>query len=259
VVAEYDDYHRYPPINRRIESLQQDPISQRYATDERSIHNEDSGMAMTIWSDEKYYLPNASVTIFAFLQNSEGQRVDGDFSAIFVDPSKGIEISSFDLSDDQGELLYSATINLGQQFTPGIYKVLISDGQSKLTDSLTFTLSRPDIIATGQYRDSIGSSGELVIEMEVEVGKANSFYIQASLYDTMETPIGISEYSRKLTAGRHWLPLSFAGRLLHDVGIQGPYLLKQVSLAKVTMPMQRAPLLQPGYQTEFYNLNDFSN
>jgi hypothetical protein len=47
--------------------------------------------------------------------------------------------------------------------------------------------------------------------------------------------------------------------MLHDAGVDGPYLLKNISLARVTMPMQRGPLQHPEYYTQAYERSQFSN
>ena len=46
--------------------------------------------------------------------------------------------------------------------------------------------------------------------------------------------------------------------MIQDAQENGPYVLQQVSLAKVTMPMQRAPLLENQYTTSSYRLEEFA-
>ena len=62
-----------------------------------------------------------------------------------------------------------------------------------------------------------------------------------------------------LEKGKSWVPFKFYGLMMRDSNVDGPYLLKNISLARVTMPMQRAPLIHPGYFTEHYTLSKFSN
>ena len=89
---------------------------------------------------------------------------------------------------------------------------------------------------------------------------ANShFYIQASLYSSTNVAIGITQFSQQLTTGSHWVPLSFSGLMIQDANEAGPYVLKNVSVAKVTMPMQRGPLVEPDFQTDSYALDEFGN
>ncbi len=262
LVSEHDKFKRYPPQNNRIEQAQQDPISQRYAVDERSTQNEDKTFGITIWSDEKFYLANGTVKVFAFLQDANGQKMDGAFSAQLLNTNHQ-KIMDLNLQDEDNDQVYQASIELtsvkemnGQT---GIYKIVVENSQHKIKDALTFTLSKPDISLTGNYHDNITGDGNLLIEAEVEVTSQNRFYVQASLYSATNVPIGITEFAGDLTPGKHWVPLTYAGLMIQDAQETGPYVLEQVSVAKVTMPMQRAPLLKPDYQTESYGLDEFSD
>jgi hypothetical protein len=130
--------------------------------------------------------------------------------------------------------------------------------KNDITDAITFTLSQPDIELTGNYKEFINSNGDLIIEAQVKINANAHFYIQASLYSSGSIPIGVTQLSQPLTKGKHWLPLSFSGLMIQDSEESGPYVLKQVSVAKVTMPMQRGPLLEPNFITESYGLSEFS-
>ncbi len=262
LVNEHDNFKRYPPQNNRIESPQQDPITQRYEADERTTQNQDKTFGLTIWSDEKYYLANGRVQIFAFLQDANGQRLGGQFSAMLLDTQQQ-KILDLKLTDDDSDLIYEASIELASlkdvNENPGIYKVLVENAKHEIKDALTFTLSKPDISLTGNYHDNITGTGDLLIEAEVEVSSQNRFYIQASLYSATNVPIGVTQYAAELAPGKHWVPLTYAGLMIQDAQESGPYVLEQISVAKVTMPMQRAPLLKPDYQTESYALDEFSD
>jgi hypothetical protein len=260
LVIEYDNFKRYPAENRAIENSQQDPITQRYSSDERTTLNDDKSIGLTIWSDEKYYLENDIVTVNAYIENFEGIKQATIFNSIFYyDQNQSLGNLEFSDQDDDG--VYQATIKLNQSNTlnkgAGIYKVWIQDINNKITDSITFTLSQPDIQLTGNYRESINTNGDLIIDAEVEIKANSNFYIQASLYSSTQIPIGITEFSQQLTQGTHWIPLSFSGLMIQDSNESGPYVLKQASVAKVTMPMQRAPLVEPNFITESYALSEF--
>jgi len=262
LVNEHDKFKRYPPQNNRIEEAKKDPISQRYAVDERSTQNEDKTFGITIWSDEKFYLANGTVKVFAFLQDANGQKMDGAFSAQLLN-TQHQKIMDINLQDEDNDQVYQASIELSSvkamNGQTGIYKVVIENSQHRIKEALTFTLSKPDISLTGNYHDNITGDGNLLIEAEVEVTSQNRFYVQASLYSATNVPIGITEFAGDLTPGKHWVPLTYAGLMIQDAQETGPYVLEQVSVAKVTMPMQRAPLLKPDYQTESYGLDEFSN
>ena len=261
-INEYDKFKRYPPQNSAIESIQQDPITQRYDVDERTTMNDDNSMGLTIWSDEKYYVAGNSVAMYAYLQDAQGQKIKGNFSAQLLG-SKSNTLLEFTLQDTNNDQVYEASLDLNanhtDDFTPGIYKVIIEESSSDIKDAITFTLSQPDISLTGEFKDQINSDGGLLIEAQVEVTQDNQYYIQASLYSATHVPVGITQLSQSLTTGKHWVALNFSGLMIQDAQESGPYVLQQVSLAKVTMPMQRAPLLEPDFQTDSYALDEFSS
>jgi hypothetical protein len=261
LLEDYATYQRYPPENRRFTSPHQDPITQRYAIDERTTLSEDKDYGLTIWSDKKYYLTTDQVLIYAYVVDGEGTKVSAKLTAD-VEAFRQ-RIGQLQLSDEDGDLTYESTIDLASTTLniqePGIYKVIIRDEAHDILDALTFTLSEPDIELTGNYRDKLTPAGDLLIEAQVDVAKSNKFYVQASLYSSTNVPIGVTQYTQELSSGKHWIPLEFAGLMIRDAQESGPYLLQQVSLAKVTMPMQRAPVDQPGYQTDAYALDEFSS
>ncbi|GLQ31549.1 DUF4785 family immunoglobulin-like domain-containing protein [Litoribrevibacter albus] len=261
LLDDHDNYTRYPPENRRFTSPNQDPITQRYAPDERTTLSEDKNFGLTIWSDKKYYLNTDQVNIFAYVTDGEGKKIKANFSADIEAFRQ--RIGKLELADEDQDFTYQATINLADSSSsisePGIYKVVIQDEAHEILDALTFTLSQPDIELTGEYRDKITSKGDLLIEAEVKVAQTNKFYIQASLYSSTNVPVGVTQQTKELSSGTHWIPLEFAGLMVRDSQESGPYVLQQLSLAKVTMPMQRAPVEQPGYQTDAYALDEFSD
>jgi len=261
VIDEHDQFKRYPSENRAFESEDKDPVQQRYDVDERTTINDDSGMGLTIWSDEKFYLLNDTVNVYAFLQDPEGQKQATKFiSSIYFNETHAL--GELTLIDEDGDGIYQGTFELSQKNTlgygAGIYKIRIQDLKNKITDSVTFTLSQPDIALTGNYKEHINSEGNLIIDAEVSITSNNNFYIQASLYSSTNVAIGITQFSQQLTSGTHWIPLSFSGLMIQDAQETGPFVLKKVSVAKVTMPMQRAPLVEPEFHTDSYSLSEFA-
>ena len=83
IVNEHDNFKRYPPENSPIKNSAQDPITQRYATDERTTLNENKSMGLTVWSDEKYYLENDTVIVNAYVENAEGIKQPTVFNSEF--------------------------------------------------------------------------------------------------------------------------------------------------------------------------------
>lgn len=259
VLKDHETFSRYPEGHNAISDAQHDPVLQRYQVDERTTLSEDKSKGLTIWADKKFYLHNDTVTVMAYIQDNEGKYLTSDFNGQLLDGQQHVisPITFTPLGNGQ----YQSQIALGDFSTTampaGIYKILIQSPQHQLIDGITFTLTQPDIELTGEYKEHIDDSGQLVIQAQVLVASANPYYVQASLYSETGTAIGVTQSSQTLNAGLHWLPLNFSGVMIKDAGEDGPYVLKNVSLAKVTIPMMRTLLLQPGFTTDSYRLSEF--
>lgn len=261
LVSENESFNRYAEFNQKFESAKQDPTLMRHAIDERVSFSEDKEYALTLWADKKFYLKDQSITVNAILQNQDEKMINTPLAAVLMDDTQKI-LHNFELTQ-QGSGYLQATLDgaILQNASTGIYKIVIKQKQYKLQDSVSFILSEPNIELTGEYRDYINDNGDLIIEAQVKTeqlsGQAQSFYVQASLYSSTQVAIGATQTNQILNAGTHWLALSFDGLMILDTQESGPYELKHVSLARVTMPMQRAPLLQPDYSTQAYAYDEF--
>lgn len=261
LLTDYDQHKRYPPNTTRLEQSDSNPITQRYAIDERTTTDPDDGSALTIWSDKKYYGLDDTVRVFAQLNSNDGQPINTNIQAQLIQSNNILAEFTLNKAAQGNRYQYNLVLNdvLPSSAKTGIYKILIKPSGLPIMDALTFTLSQPNIALTGNFKDHVNDEGHLVINMEVSVAASNRFYSQASLFNPAGTPIGVTQFSGELSMGNHWIELVFPGLLLHDAQEDGPYVLKEVSLAKVSMPLQRAPLDTPNYETQAYRLEAFSN
>ncbi|WNZ56960.1 hypothetical protein QT397_06325 [Microbulbifer sp. MKSA007] len=254
-------FHRYPPENRAIKTPEQDPITQTFAVDERTTHSEE-GDSLTIWTDEKFYLRGDTIRVFAYQADSDGDRVSADLTALLVYEDQQV-VGTLAFSDSDGDLVYEVLMEAGsfnsQVLEAGIFKVIVDTDIDGLRDAAAFTLSEDTGSYTGSLRDSVTADGNLLIEAEVDISREGRYYFQGSLYNDEQSPIGTTQNALELTAGRHWIPLEFYGLLIRDAGQDGPYLVKQLSIARVTVPMARDSAFEPGYYTERYSLDQFTD
>jgi len=262
MLKDHDEFKRYPSNNQRIQKADSDPLIKNYAIDERTTISDDKTNALTIWSDKKYYVRGDRVTVNAYVSDEKGTRIPSNITAqLIFDETQSVQVLDFQDPDQDAiyELSFIADEMNKQALLAGIYKVLIVSDTSELLDSVAFVLADPEATFTGNYRDSLTPQGDLMVEAEIEVTSADRFYFQASLYTELGDPIGGNQMTLNLNKGKAWVPFKFYGLMMRDSNVDGPYLLKNISLARVTMPMQRAPLIHPGYLTEHYSLTKFSN
>ncbi len=261
LLEDHAQHSRYPAFNRAFSEAAHDPVKKRYDIDERTTASEDGQFALTIWSDRKFYLQGDRAQIHARITDAEGSVVRSRLVAQVLYQEQQA-VGQLDLQDPDGDGVYSAEYAFPREEgrrAPGLYKVLIVSDQEALADALTFMLSDPKIELTGNYRDQLTSDGDLMLEAEVRISQHSRYYVQASLYTDANTPVGETQYAGELSPGVHWVPLTFYGLMFQDVGEPGPYLLKNLSLSRVTLPVQRAPLIEPGYFTHAYALDQFKS
>lgn len=261
LLKDHAEHHRYPAHNRRFNSTAADPVLRHYGMDQRVTMSDDGQYALSVASDQKYYLPSQEVTLLARLQDAHGKALAGNFAGQLIhNEHRNLGFLSFEDADQDGryESRFSLARFEGQALPPGLYKVLIVEQNSDLVDAVAFVVSEPVIQATGEFRDALTPQGHLRIEVEVHVQARHRFYAQASLYGQADTPIGTTQFSDTLAPGKHWIPLDFYGLMVRDSGESGPYYLKHLSLAKVGVPMERMPLHTLAYQTQSYGLDQFA-
>lgn len=259
VLNDHNQFTRYPEDNRRINSSKQDPVMQRYQVDERATFNKDKTKSLIISADKKFYFHDEIVTINATIYDNEGKIVNAQLNGQLLNDQreiiKALEFSLLSNGNMQSQLDLSEFPHTS--LPAGIYKIIINNAQYQITDALTFTLTQPDIELTGEYKEHIDDQGHLIFDVQVLASSNSQYYLQASLYSETEVPIGASQTSLSLTPGLHWVSLRYSGLMIQDAKESGPYVLKNVSIAKVTIPMMRAPLIQPNFTTESYALDEF--
>lgn len=262
LIEDHEQFKRYPEYNQVFSNPERDPVVERYDVEERTTQNPEDQSSLSIWSDKKYYLQNDNATIFASLRDAEGEIIPTKFMGQLI-YNEQVSLQTIEFSDTNQDGIYEHKITLDDStespFKPGVYKVLIVNNTNKVSDAVTFILSEPEISLTGNYRESLSENKQLLIQAEVNVTSPNRFYFQASLYSANQIPIGSTQQSLDLNTGTQWITLVFDGALIRDSEEDGPYLLKHISLAKVTLPMQRAPLKKTEFFTKDYAVEQFES
>jgi hypothetical protein len=260
VLKDHESFTRYPSNNLRFERLARDPIAMRYEVDERTTLSDDKRSSLTVWSDKKYYLASDTATISARLTDENGKALQPKFlGQLIYSERENLNTLIFDDTDQDGT--YTTQVSFASDsgsLRPGIYKVIIANDLGELSDAVSFTLSSPSAEVSGNFRDTLTPAGNLLIEVELEVNTANRIYLQGSLYSSTDDAIGSSQTSVSLQPGTHWVALEFYGLMIRDAQEPGPFLLKHLELAKVGIPIERSPMLEPNYYTEGYTLDQFT-
>ena len=131
-----------------------------------------------------------------------------------------------------------------------------SEYQRTSTDSPT----GDDVSLTGNYRDA-AEDGDLAIDAEVTVKTPGRFHVEATLYSKDgQQPIAWAQHTAELPTGKHWLRLRFYGLILHERGIDGPYLLRSLALSTLTaVPVVKNGLARDAHVTGIYTARNFTD
>lgn len=146
---------------------------------------------------------------------------------------------------------------------PGHHALVVTmktvDGHTR-TAQTTLTLGTSSVFATGRYRESV-VDGSLVIGVEVRATGNAPLHLAASLATTVgaDTSHAIAQRATRVSAGFHWIDLTFHGRAVRALG-NGPYRLVAVQLHDTTrMPPARLPIARPTFTTAAYAAERFRN
>jgi hypothetical protein len=136
----------------------------------------------------------------------------------------------------------------------------VTRGGDERIAGASFLYSSPHAHLTGQYRDAV-VDGSLVVEAEVEVTTAGRFHLEATLYSADGAQaIAWAQNAGELTAGVHWMALSYYGLILREKQIDGPYALRYVALSTATqMPNAKNRLIEWAYTTGAHAATAFTD
>ena len=211
------------------------------------------------------------IVMYAYL-TFNGERIPVQELSGDVADQSGHKLAVLDWNDAgrggdaaAGDLIYGAQLVPSPDDVSsfrGAYLVrvhaLTPDGQDRFASS-GFLYSVPDAQLSGHYADAI-VDGSLQIKAEVEVTAEGRFHLEATLYSSDGQPLVWAQNALRLTPGTQWIPLSFYGLILREKGVDGPYVLRYVTLPTTTsMPNAKNRLVENAYVTQPYAATSFSD
>jgi hypothetical protein len=153
---------------------------------------------------------------------------------------------------EQKKLLYGRVLVEGSVDVPGV-------GTRTIPATLIYTRG-PRAKLTGRWKDSV-RNGSLALEAELDVEEPGLFTLMAQVFGPHLEPIAWVKQTQKLEAGRGTLTLEVFGKQLHDVGVDGPYRVRQVLLSRDyenSSDYDPGVTIEEAYQTKPYQAREFS-
>jgi hypothetical protein len=268
---EYRRRAQYPEWSQPLVEGE-DPILRDRAVSPVTARGPEGDTTLTVFPDRVAFESPERVLLYAFLSVG-GERVAANDMRGQILSEALQPIAELVYTDDGGnadaaasDYVYSVAFQpppdrvpaLSESFMVRVFAV--TSENEEIVGVTGFQYSNPDAQLTGSYRDGLAEGG-LTIEAEVEVREPGRFHLEATLYDREgERPVAWAQDARELASGRHWMPLRFFGRVLHERAIDGPYILRFVALSTVTqMPNAKNRLVENAYVTAPYDAAKFSD
>jgi hypothetical protein len=153
---------------------------------------------------------------------------------------------------EQKKQLLGRVLVEGSVDVPGV-------GTRTIPSGLIYTLG-PRAKLTGRWNDSM-RNGSLALEAELEVEEPGLFTLMAQVFGPHLEPIAWVKQTQQLGAGRGTMTLEVFGKVLHDLGVDGPYLVRQVLLSRDhenSSDYEPGVTLEEAHQTKPYRAREFS-
>jgi hypothetical protein len=180
----------------------------------------------------------------------------------FVDDGSGRDLASGDRkytatlapSDDQRAVLLAGGVHI---YVEVDFQAPNGLGARDYVTTVEYS-RKPDGTINGKYAESV-DQGSLVIGVGVTTTVAAEYRVIGTLYGA-DQAIAFASKSVQLDVGDGTIPLLFFGKILHDRGIDGPYVLRYAMLYEhVGRDEIPGETIDPAYTTQFYRARSFSD
>jgi len=249
---------RYPRWSQPLDLLG-DPLAEDDMMQVQSAGDSSSPPVLTVYADHRIFDAPEPVMIRAHVMTASG-AIPANITATVFDGTASKVIDLLFSGDGQGYLTSftppaSATANAG--YSIRVQATTADHEQREATIEIMY--NQPYARLTGNFRDRV-DNGDLVIEAEVSVQRAAEYRINGSLYSAAEQQqIAWAEAGDQLPTGTSWLPLKFHGLILREQHVNGPYLLRFVSLSAQTADAEATMrALSNAYTTQPYDADAFN-
>lgn len=241
-IAEYRARTRYAPTSGVLSDQAVDLLepNRRYDTfvPIEDTANRTRGGEMTfLFTADKYFYEGDDVVTATLnvLRDDEPVSVKITRADAVAESASGQTDESEGLNfrfDDGG---YTSTVKLEETFAehhgPILFTVAFEYEPGKTQESALRVFTTPTNSIPANFTDSFSDgaeNGSLVVYAGVEVFEPGFYRLDANLFSADGAPLAFANFKGNLDAGAHRVPLEFFGLLMLDIGVAGPYEVRNV-------------------------------
>lgn len=264
---------RYPRSSQPVFSPDDDPITrERVVNPVRSRGRRGEDPTLVVYPAQVGFETPEPAVVHAYLEDGDRREEAKEIRAtVLTDQLETVgEIVYRDDGTDgdaeAGDGIYTAAFvpgpesdgRLSTSYMLQVRATTLGDEERFATTS--FLYSWPDAQLTGAYRDLL-VDGSLHVQAEVEVTAPGRFHLEGTLYDASGTEaLAWAQTAAELPEGRHWMTLPFYGLILHERGIDGPYLVRNLALSTASaMPNAKNRVARDVHVTAAYRATQFTD
>jgi hypothetical protein len=244
----YLEASKYPHTSSPVDHRN----SSNYLAERFKISNsilEENGTSVNLWLDKKIYNAKRDMVKIHY------SVVDGEslgMELFLIIKEKKYKLKSKKINNNS----YLSVVDPKELIEDDYRIILEIDGHSNLTAN--FGVRKHYFDFMGVTKDSISSTGDLIIKSKVNVLIAGDYLVEGTLYANGEQ-IALAESIQSLNMEDEYIDLSFYGKIIYDKKIDGELELRNLSISYIrpSLATRSLGLIKTKYKTAFYKFDQF--
>ncbi len=251
----YQKMSAYPPTTAPMDSkVDIDPIEEKYTGQSLSTIGNEGKSSLRVVTEKTFF--NKEETIELKIHTSFlGKPIPAKISILL----NGKKVDQL-IEVKKGE--YNLEVLPFERMAESLYfDISAAIGKEEAFTSVSLKRERNILSFIDIESADIDSKGNLVFKTKFEVIQSGKYSIRGTLYDNDGNLIGKATGFKELQLGYDSIDLSFYGYLFTTKKINGPYILKNIELNKVSnnLSFTSNNYFEVNYETETFRYDQFHN
>ncbi len=241
-----------------------DPLAKNNSLrNDRPIVAKESGYGMKFIKNlSEIFVGEQTKLTYSLEIMKDNKRVVADAIVAEVYNPSGVKERVLQFDRDENKIyssVYDVSGSADTEFGRYLVKLSVDVGNVTIDKIDTFSLDIRLAKFQNSVKASITADADLQLRPKFKVYRYGNYLVQASLYDSAGTFIAYQEVVAKMDARNSSPNIVYPGKIFHDNKIDGPYVLKNLSISYVdsNLKITRQEQVKPLFKTEKYSWNEF--